>query len=81
MRNRLRTASGDRSLADVAASAGFRRIDHVRLILGRGPTVAEATGIVHRYPCTVPVSLATAGRLISAGAHMRVTDCATTGRA
>ena len=60
------------SLADVASTAGFRAVYSVRLVQRGGRTRAEATGVLHRYPQTVPVSLLTAGRLVAAGAPLDV---------
>ena len=60
------------SLADVASTAGFKSVYSVRLVQRGGRTRAEATGILHRYPQTVPVSLLTAGRLVAAGAPLDV---------
>ena len=59
------------SLASVAARWGFRRVPHVSVrTTGARPT-ATATGVLRRYPVTVPVSLATATRLAAAGAPLR----------
>lgn len=60
------------TLGEAAAAAGFRRVDLVRLTLRGDRTFAEATGVMHRCPHTVPISLATAGRLLAAGARLRV---------
>jgi hypothetical protein len=60
------------TLADVASAAGFKTVYAVRLVQRGGRTRAEATGILHRYPQTVPVSLLTAGRLVAAGAPLDV---------
>jgi hypothetical protein len=62
------------SLVSVAASLGFRTIELVRLVVTADGTTAEATGIVHRYPRTVPISLTAATQLAAAGAPLRVVD-------
>jgi len=60
------------ALARAARAAGFRRVERVR-ILGTGTRArAEVTGVLHRYPQTVPVSMATATRLVAAGAPLEV---------
>ena len=51
---------------------GLRRIDEVRVIVGRGRTVAEVTGVAHRYPHTFRVSLSTAAQLADAGVPVRI---------
>ena len=60
------------SLATVAASFGFRRVDLVRIVVADDRTTASATGIVHRYPRTVSISVAAAEALAAAGARLRV---------
>lgn len=55
-----------------AASVGLRRIEQVRLIVGPDGTVAEVTGIAHRYPRTIRIPLAAAARLCGAGVPFRV---------
>jgi hypothetical protein len=62
------------SLAVVAASLGFRTVERVRVVIGPHGTTADATGVVHRYPRTVPISLAAATMLAAAGAPLRVLD-------
>jgi hypothetical protein len=62
------------SLADVAASLGFRTVERVRVVVDTAGARAEATGIVHRYPRTVPISLAAATLLAAAGAPLRILD-------
>jgi hypothetical protein len=62
------------SLAGVAASLGFRTVERVRVVISTDGTRAEATGIVRRYPRTVPISLAAATQLAAAGAPLRVVD-------
>jgi len=52
------------------ATLGFRRIDLVRIVVDGECTTAEVTGVVHRYPRTKRISLATAARLVAAGAPM-----------
>ncbi|MET0727587.1 MAG: hypothetical protein ABWZ76_04735 [Acidimicrobiales bacterium] len=61
-----------RSLQHPARDAGFRSVELVRVARGPGRTVAEVTGVLHRYPQTVRVSLATATRLVAAGAPLRL---------
>jgi hypothetical protein len=56
----------------VGARCGFRQVHHVSVRTEGGRTSATVTGIVRRYPVTVPVSLATATRLAGAGAPLRV---------
>ena len=51
---------------------GLRRIDGVRVIVGEDRTVAEVTGVAHRYPRTFRVSLATAAQLADAGVPLRI---------
>jgi hypothetical protein len=72
MLERQRTIDAAPSLPRVAASLGFRRVELVRIIVGSTETTAEATGVLHRYPRTVPISITTAGRLAAAGARLRV---------
>ncbi len=60
------------SLAQVAGAVGFRRIELVRVNVGATRTTAQATGVAHRYPRTVAISLSTAGRLVAAGAPFQV---------
>jgi hypothetical protein len=64
--------NGSAALSRVAAACGFRRVELVRVVLRPTGTSAEATGVVHRYPRTVPISLRTAGRLAAAGAPVRI---------
>jgi hypothetical protein len=51
---------------------GFRRVDHVRVIVGGGRPVAELTGVTHRYPRTFRIPLASAARLADIGVPLRV---------
>ncbi len=51
---------------------GLRRIEQVRVIVGPRRTVAEVTGIAHRYPRTFRVSLTTAAQLADAGVPLRI---------
>jgi hypothetical protein len=51
---------------------GLRRIEQVRVIVSERRTVAEVTGIAHRYPRTFRVSLAAAAQLADAGVPMRI---------
>ena len=67
----MRTGSGTR-LAAVAAASGFRRVDRVRIVVLPDGERAEVCGVLHRYPQTVGVSLATANRLIAAGALVEI---------
>jgi len=62
------------SLADVAASLGFRTVERVQIVVRLNGTTAEATGIVHRYPRTVSISLTAATLLAAAGAPLKVVD-------
>ena len=64
--------SPPRSLASVAARCGFRRVHLVSVRSTGDRTLATVTGVLRRYPVTVPVSLATATRLAGAGAPLRV---------
>jgi len=52
-----------------AGAAGFKRVEAVHL----GAGTATATGVLHRYPRTVRISLHTAARLIAAGVPVRPT--------
>ncbi len=60
------------SLATVASQLGFRRVQCVHLVKRDDRVQAEVTGVIHRYPRTVRVSLAAANRLVAAGAPVRV---------
>jgi hypothetical protein len=60
------------SLSRVASSLGFRRIELVRILVRPTGATAVATGVVHRYPRTVPISMTDAGRLAAAGAPLRI---------
>lgn len=62
------------TLVSVAASLGFRTVECVRVVVTPDGTTAEATGILHRYPRTVPISLTAATLLAAAGAPLRVVD-------
>lgn len=55
-----------------ACVRGLRRVEAVRVIVGGGRSVAEVTGVAHRYPQTFRVSLAAAARLAEAGVPLRV---------
>jgi hypothetical protein len=59
-------------LAAASRAAGFRHVDVVQLIVGGNALVAQATGVLHRYPQTVRISLATADRLVAAGAPVQI---------
>jgi hypothetical protein len=66
------SASTTPSLPDVAASLGFRNVELVRIVVDTDRTTASATGVVHRYPRTVPISLTAATSLAAAGARLRI---------
>lgn len=69
------TGRGTRgALSRLAASLGFRRILWVRVVVRPIGTTADATGLLHRHPRTVPIPMATAARLASAGAPVRIVD-------
>ena len=65
------TSAGDRP-GPTVEWMGLRRLDHVRVIVGAGRPFAELTGVAHRHPRTVRVSLATANRLARAGVPLRL---------
>jgi hypothetical protein len=54
------------------SALGFRRVDYVSLIVDEDGTAAEVTGVTHRLPRTIQVSLHTATELIEAGVPRRV---------
>jgi hypothetical protein len=58
-----------------ACVRGLRRVEGVRVIVGAGRSVAEVTGVAHRYPRTFRVSLAAAAALADAGVPMTVDVC------
>ena len=58
--------------AGSTGALGLRRIEQVRVIVGPRRTVAEVTGIAHRYPRTFRVSLTTAAQLADAGVPLRI---------
>jgi hypothetical protein len=60
------------SLAAVARAAGFRSVEVVRLVVTERTAAAAVTGVLHRYPRTVPISLTTATRLLAAGAPVQI---------
>lgn len=64
--------AGRPGLGSLAASLGFRRVEQVRILVRPGATVAEVTGVVHRYPRTVRVPLPVAHRLARDGAPLRI---------
>ncbi len=66
------SASSSQTAPDVATALGFRRIEQVRVVVGGRGTVAEVTGITHRYPRTFRISLAAAARLANAGVPVRL---------
>jgi hypothetical protein len=73
MRHRqLTTAAARPSLQQAARTAGFRSVERVRVLVSGGRSVAEVTGVLHRYPQTVPVSMLTAIRLAAAGASLDI---------
>jgi hypothetical protein len=73
MRHRQPTAAATRpSLQQAARRAGFRSVELVRVVVTGGRSEAEVTGVLHRYPQTVPVSMLTAARLAAAGASLRI---------
>lgn len=73
MRQQHRTArTGAPTLRQVVAEAGFRRVEEVRIVATGGGVVAQVTGVIHRLPQTVPVSIATARRLAAAGAPLHI---------
>ncbi len=57
-----------------AGRLGFRRLEYVRVVLHDGTVDAEAVGIVHRLPVALPISLATATRLVRDGVRLVVDD-------
>jgi hypothetical protein len=65
-----RDRKGRRSLQEACCAAGFRRVELVTLIVRGTDVTARATGVLHRYPRTVPISLTTAGELVAAGAPL-----------
>ena len=54
------------------SGGGLRRVELVRVIVTPTRTTAEATGVLHRYPRTVAISLAAATRLVARGVPLRV---------
>jgi hypothetical protein len=60
------------ALTAACRSAGFKRVELVRLVVEGSGIAAEATGVLNRYPRTVPISLSTADSLIAAGVPMRM---------
>lgn len=60
------------SLAQAAESVGFRRVELVRVTLGPARATAEATGVLHRYPRTMAISMSAARRLVAAGAPLHI---------
>lgn len=65
-------AEGPSTLGDLGARYGFRRVECVHILVDNGRTVAEVTGVVHRYPRTVRVPLRFASRLVAAGAPLAI---------
>lgn len=72
MRRRPARPATASSLAAVARALGFRSVELVTVTSGVGGTTAEVTGVLHRCPRTVPVSLAAATRLVGAGAPLQL---------
>lgn len=58
--------------AEARAASQFRHVELVRVTVAPGQVVAEVTGVLHRYPRTMRVSLATATELVAAGAPLRI---------
>ena len=54
------------------AGTGLRRIQWVRVLVDGERTRAEAIGLAHRRPATVPISLRMASRLAAAGVPLVV---------
>lgn len=54
--------------------AGFRRVERIEFVFSESGATAFATGVLHRYPRTMRVSLATANRLVVAGVPVLVVD-------
>ena len=46
---------------------GLRRIEWIRLVVGEGPTRAEAVGVGYRLPVTVQIPVSLAVRLAGEG--------------
>ncbi len=55
-------------------TVGLRRVDWIRVLLGADGPRAEAVGIRHRVPVTVPITLAAATRIVAGGAPLVVHD-------
>lgn len=72
MRRRTATLAGTSPLPALARSLGFRSVELVRVTRRGGRITAEVTGVLHRCPQTVPVSLVTATRLAGAGAPLHI---------
>jgi len=53
-------------------TTGLRRVHWVRVLVDGESTRAEAIGLAHRHPATVPISLRMASRLAAAGVPMVV---------
>lgn len=51
----------------LVSDTGLRRVDWVRMFVGRGQLRAEAVGIGFRLPATRSIPLATAASLIAGG--------------
>ena len=68
-------ASGNAAtLTALADALGFRRLDGIHLRIDGARTTAEVTGVAHRLPTTMRVSLRTANRLIAAGAPVHLSE-------
>jgi hypothetical protein len=73
----MRRRTGGMSLGEACASTGFRRVELVRVVVCGTSVEANATGVLHRYPRTVQISLAAATRLAAAGAPLAIERCTT----
>jgi hypothetical protein len=69
---RQTSAAAHGGATDVASRYGFRRVEHVHIVLGNGSSLAMVTGVCHRYPRSVRVPLHVATRFVAAGAPLTV---------
>lgn len=53
--------------SDPDVPLGMRRVEWIRLVVGDGPTRAEAVGVGYRLPVTIPIPMSTALRLVGRG--------------
>jgi hypothetical protein len=68
-------ATGDAgTLTALVDALGFRRLDGLHLRIDGTRTTAEVSGVAHRLPTTMRVSLRTANRLIAAGAPVHMSE-------